>query len=140
MGTIPDMSSSTKNYIELKQIYQNEGQKNTKSLQKLLDKEGEEVPFEMIKLFCANLKYLNVIKPTASKLTLLFSSDDDLLRDLLAIQYNLNDIANSGAINMKAASMNSYPTASFMGGVVGQEAIKLAYYTSIYTARQYLHI
>ncbi|CCC72039.1 hypothetical protein NCAS_0J00600 [Naumovozyma castellii] len=125
MGTIPDMSSSTKNYIELKQIYQNEGQKNTKSLQKLLDKEGEEVPFEMIKLFCANLKYLNVIKPTASKLTLLFSSDDDLLRDLLAIQYNLNDIANSGAINMKAASMNSYPTASFMGGVVGQEAIKL---------------
>ena len=85
-GNIPDMHSSTKNFIELQRVYQEKAEKDQQSLTKHLEtiiatagKPKFEITAEEIKRFCKNAGHLRVVRYTSYN----SKPDVDTINDML---------------------------------------------------------
>ncbi|CCD24288.1 Ula1p NDAI_0C06290 [Naumovozyma dairenensis CBS 421] len=123
---IPDMESSTEEFNKIKMVYEGENMKSLDRLMELLQENKYDIPKSLLEVFCDNIKNIQYQEPSTYSIERsLFNTSNRLLRDLLELQYGSANNIKMDEHMEKVLSLNSYPTSTFIGGVVAQETIKL---------------
>ncbi|SMN20043.1 similar to Saccharomyces cerevisiae YPL003W ULA1 Protein that acts together with Uba3p to activate Rub1p before its conjugation to proteins (neddylation) [Maudiozyma saulgeensis] len=125
---IPDMESSSKIFGELQQVYKNKAKYDLVNFSKVVHQLDESISADMISRFSRNVKNIKCIKPTTRSIRD-FLTDPKLnetspvLSTLLKFQKQ--EQVEKTTDNKLFFIGESYPTASFIGGLISQEVIKL---------------
>ncbi|CAB4254126.1 similar to Saccharomyces cerevisiae YPL003W ULA1 Protein that acts together with Uba3p to activate Rub1p before its conjugation to proteins (neddylation) [Maudiozyma barnettii] len=127
-ASIPDMESSSKIFGELQQVYRNKATRDLTEFSGVVHQLDESIPNDLITSFSCNVKNIKRIEPTARPIND-FLTDSKLtepypiLSTLLKFQKHQQVERTSD--NKSFFLYESYPTTSFIGGLISQEVIKL---------------
>lgn len=126
-GKLPDMESSTRFYNALQNEYEKKAQSDLSNFTRIVHEKSRSVPGDIINKFCLNVKHLKCVKPTDHSINDFitdesFTDEYPILQTLLDFEKG-SDVQRTPTNEAFFVTM-SYPTASFMGGLVSEEIIK----------------
>ncbi|EJS41306.1 ula1p [Saccharomyces arboricola H-6] len=124
-GALPDMESTTDNYIKLKMLYNVRAELDKSCVKQNLVSNKKMVSKDVLDIFCAHYGEIKRVLPRKSDLLSIFSSSNSLLSALVMMQFQAQSTMESKNDFIGLQVDCNYPVMSFFGGAVTQEAIKL---------------
>ncbi|QHS76725.1 Ula1p [Saccharomyces paradoxus] len=126
-GALPDMESTTENYIRLKTLYEVKAKLDKSCVEQILARGKKKVSQDVLNTFCSHYGEVRKILPPKSDLLGIFSTSNTLLDALVMVQFWEQSTVTSEPkdefIGLRVD--DNYPVMAFFGGAVAQEAIKL---------------
>ncbi|CAI1768970.1 hypothetical protein SEUBUCD646_0P02770 [Saccharomyces eubayanus] len=126
-SALPDMESTTGNYIKLKTLYEAKAELDKSRIQQSLIFSRKTVSKDVLNAFCSHSGEIKIVLPPKGDLLGIFNTSHSLLSALLTVQFQGEFIATVALEDeFKGLQLDcNYPVMAFFGGAVAQEAIKL---------------
>ncbi|CAI4053345.1 hypothetical protein N7582_005700 [Saccharomyces uvarum] len=126
-SALPDMESTTENYIKIKTLYEAKAELDKSCIQQSLVSGKKTVSNGVLNAFCSHFGEIKTVLPPKGDLLGIFNTSHSLLNALLMVQFQEESI---GTVALKNEFLGlhldcNYPVMAFFGGAVAQEAIKL---------------
>lgn len=126
-GALPDMESTTENYIRLKKLYEVKAKLDKSRVEESLARSKKTVSQDVLETFCSHYGEVRKILPPKSDLLGIFSTSNALLDALVMVQFwEQPAVTAEGKDEFIGLRVDeNYSVMAFFGGAVVQEAIKL---------------